>query len=106
MKGKGVEIVGEISTFLQKRPLKQAVSTLYAIQRLPEHQLEEIINLHPDLKELLQRDYSFIEKFAPMSLEILPTNQKSIIEERLNQITKPMSEKEIETLLNIDLSQS
>lgn len=106
MKGKKVEIIGEISTFLQKRPLKQAVSTLYAIQRLPKHQLEEINNSYPDLKGLLEEDYSFIEKYAPMSLNLLPTNQRSIIEERLNKISKPMNKKEIETLMSIDLSQS
>ena len=106
MKGKGVEIVGEISTFLQKRPLKQAVSTLYAIKRLPKHQLEEIINLHPDLNYLLEDDYSFIERYAPMSLDLLPDNQKSIIEKRLNEISNPMSKKDIERLLTIDLSQS
>ena len=106
MKGKGVEIVGEISTFLQKRPLKQAVSTLYAIKRLPKHQLEEIINLHPDLNNLLEDDYSFIERYAPMSLDLLPDNQKSIIEKRLNEISNPMDKKDIERLLTIDLSQS
>ena len=106
MKGKGIEIVGEIAIFLEKRPLKQAVSTLYAIQRLPPHQLEEIRNSYPDLKDMLEGDYSFIEKYAPMALNLLPINQKPIIEERLDQVAKPMSEEEVERLLTIDLSKS
>ena len=106
MKGKGIEIVGEIAIFLEKRPLKQAVSTLYAIQRLPPHQLEEIRNSYPDLKDMLEGDYSFIEKYAPMALNLLPINQKPIIEERLDQVAKPMNEEEVERLLTIDLSKS
>ena len=55
---------------------------------------------------MLENDYSFIERYAPMSLDLLPDNQKSIIEKRLNEISNPMSKKDIERLLTIDLSQS
>ena len=106
MKGKSIEIVGEISTFLEKRPLKQAVSTLYAIQRLPKTQLEEIRIRYPDLDDLLKDDYSFIENYLPMSLDLLPTNQRHIIEKRLKEVSLPMNEKQVEMLLTIDLSKS
>ena len=106
MKGKSIEIVGEISTFLAKRPLKQAVSTLYAIQRLPKTQLEEISIRYPDLDDLLKDDYSFIENYLPMSLDLLPPNQRHIIEKRLKEVSLPMNEKQVEMLLNIDLSKS
>ncbi|MEC7462579.1 MAG: glycosyltransferase [Candidatus Thermoplasmatota archaeon] len=106
MKGKSIEIVGEISTFLEKRPLKQAVSTLYAIQRLPKTQLEEISIRYPDLDDLLKDDYSFIENYLPMSLDLLPTNQRHIIEKRLKEVSLPMNEKQVEMLLTIDLSKS
>ena len=106
MKGKSIEIVGEISTFLEKRPLKQAVSTLYAIQRLPKTLLKEISIRYPDLDDLLKDDYSFIENYLPMSLDLLPTNQRHIIEKRLNEVTLPMNEKQVEMLLTIDLSKS
>ncbi len=104
IKGKSINLTGEISTFLEKRPLKQAISTLYAIQRLPGYQLEKIKSLYPDLTSLLKQDYTFLEKYLPTSLELLPADCRPIIEYKLNNISKPMTDNEIKKLLTINLN--
>ena len=68
------------------------------IQRLPKTQLEEISVRYPDLDDLLKDDYSFIENYLPMSLDLLP-NQRHIIEKRLKEVSLPMNEKQVEMLL-------
>ena len=103
MKGKEVQIQGEIEVFLNKKPLKQAISTLYAIQRLPQEQQKFIRRKFPDLSDLMDGDYSMIEHYNPMFLDIIPDAYKNYIAKKLNTVAEPMSESEIETLLNIDL---
>lgn len=103
MKGKEVQIQGEIEVFLNKKPLKQAISTLYAIQRLPQEQQKFIRRKFPDLSDLIDGDYSMIEHYNPMFLDIIPDAYKNYIAKKLNTVAEPMSESEIETLLNIDL---
>ena len=104
MKGKDINIVGEISTFLAKRPLKQAISTLYAIQRLPNEQVEAISNLYPDLKKYLNHDFTLIERYLSDALELLPDELKKYIQLKINSVAKPMTKKEVQLLLTIDLS--
>tara|TARA_Y100001954_G_scaffold198707_1_gene216200 strand:+ start:766 stop:4398 length:3633 start_codon:yes stop_codon:yes gene_type:complete len=106
LKGKAVSIQGEIEVFLRKRPLKQAISTLYAIQRLPIPQQELIKQQCPDLVELLEEDFSLIERYYTKSLEIIPERYRKQTLEKLNEVSKPMSESECEALLSMNLFQS
>ena len=103
MKGKGVRLEGETAVFLDKRPLKQAISSLYAIQRLPENQLTQIKEEHLDLIELLENDYSLIERHLPLAFDLLPNDYASTIRPRIENISKPMTKKEISTLLKMQL---
>ena len=104
MKGRAVEIKGEIAIFLEKRPLKQAISTLYAIQRLPQKQLQQIKSQHPDLEGLLNQDYSLIERYMPNALEILPEPHKKIAKARLDAICEEMTKEEISIIFNLNLA--
>ncbi len=106
LKGKAVSIQGEIEVFLRKRPLKQAISTLYAIQRLPISQQELIKQQCPDLVELLKEDFSLIERYYPNALEIIPERYREQILEKLDEVSKPMSENECKSLLSLNLFQS
>lgn len=106
LKGKKVTIQGEIEIFLQKRPLKQAISTLYAIQRLPELQQASIREKYPDLIPLLQEDYSMIERYYPSFSEILPEEFRTGILENLDAVAEPMSEEESLKLLSLNLFNS
>ena len=103
LKGKAVSIKGEIEVFLQKRPLKQAISTLYAIQRLPIPQQELIKQQCPDLVELLKEDFSLIERYYPKSLEIIPERYREQTLKKLDEVSKPMSEEECKALLSMNL---
>ncbi len=103
MKGKEVQIQGEIEVFLNKKPLKQAISTLYAIQRLPQDQQDYIRERFSDLTKLMKGDYSLIERYNPAFLDLIPEIYRTYIAEKLNEVAEPMSESEVEILLNLDL---
>ena len=102
-KGKPVSLQGEIEIFLHKRPLKQAISTLYAIQRLPESQRKSIQQNHPDLETLLDQDYSLIERYCPLFSEIVTEKYLPRIIKKLDSVSEPMTEQECLRLLSMDL---
>jgi hypothetical protein len=106
LKGKQVSIQGEIEAFLGKRPLKQAISTLYAIQRLPTVQQNQIRTKFPELSKLIEEDYSLIERYYPGFLEIIPEEYREYIENKLNKIAEPMADNDQERLLNMNLFDS
>ena len=103
MKGKEVQIQGEIEVFLGKKPLKQAISTLYAIQRLPQEQQHLIRGKFPGVGELMNGDYSMIERYNPAFLDLIPEAYRTYVAKKLNAIAAPMSDSEIENLLSFDL---
>lgn len=103
LKGKEVVIQGEIEIFLQKRPLKQAISTLYAIQRLPKDQQDSIKKKYPDLSLLLDDDYSMIERYFPLFVEIIPAQYRSKILEKIRAFAESMTEEECSQLLSMNL---
>ena len=103
MKGKEVQIQGEIEVFLNKKPLKQAISTLYAIQRLPQAQQNSIRDRFPGVGKLIEGDYSMIERYNPAFLDLIPDAYKGYVKEKLNAVAEPMSETEVQTLLSINL---
>ena len=60
--GHEFRFTNEIDKFLEKRPLKQAVSTLYSIQTLEGGPFySEVIGKSKDLEKLIKGDYSFLE---------------------------------------------
>ena len=67
----------EISTFLQKRPLRTGMHSLWAIKGM------NIEHLVPDLKPLLQQDFSWWENYYRPGLELLPNDLREIIEDNL-----------------------
>ena len=101
-----MSIQGEIEAFLGKRPLKQAISTLYAIQRLPTVQQNQIRTKFPELSKLIEEDYSLIERYYPGFLEIIPEEYREYIENKLNKIAEPMADNDQERLLNMNLFDS
>lgn len=103
LKGKEVQIQGEIEVFLNKKPLKQAISTLYAIQRLPKAQQDSIRNRFSGVGELLERDYSMIERYNPAFFDLIPDAYKGYVTEKLNAVAEPMSETEVQALLSLNL---
>ena len=67
----------EISTYLQKRPLRTAMHALWAIKKM---KLEHLV---PDLEIQLQQDFSWWENYYAPGLEILPPDLREIIQNNL-----------------------
>jgi hypothetical protein len=80
----------EISKFLSKRPLKQGIATLYALQLIQEkeNQLPTEVN---DLSNLIDEDLSFLNQYWKPSIELLPRKYRASTEHRLNKFTSPMT---------------
>jgi hypothetical protein len=97
------ELAGEIETFLSKRPLKQAASTLYSIQKggISKKGID-IKELFTDLEELLEQDLEFLNRHYPPALELLPLRYRNFTKQRIKKYTKPMTKKDIYNLESID----
>jgi hypothetical protein len=96
------KLEGEIETFLEKRPLKQAASTLYSIQQggVSEKGIR-IAERFPDLNPLLALD--FLNRYLPTASELLPARYRDYTVERLTQYSKPMLASDLEKLKQVDL---
>ena len=94
----------EISTFLTKRPLKQGIATLLALQILHKmnHQVPEEVQ---DLIPLMSKDLGFLNKYWGQSIDLLPSKYQEITKERLSRLIPEMDidlyslDSEITTLL-------
>jgi len=85
----------EISTFLAKKPLKMAASTIYSIQKLQERGLaDEILLEHEHIKELIDMDVSFLEGYYPPSLELIPEKYRKVTENLLFESVEKMKKVE------------
>ena len=81
----------EISTFLSKKPLKMAASTIYSIQKLHENGLaDEILELYPHIRELIDTDVSFLEGFYPQAIELIPEKYRKVTESLLGDCVNKM----------------
>ena len=105
MKGKEVKISGEIENFLGKEPLKQMVSTLYSLQRLPKPQIDEITEKFPHISRYIDLPLELLNRYILDSFDICPEQYKDGIIQRLDRISEPMTQKEVDWVKSIDLSE-
>ena len=69
----------EIETFLSKRPLKMAISTLYMLQKINgEEVFDEIIQRFPDLEKMLDIDLSWLESHYHPAIELIPRQYREL----------------------------
>jgi len=95
---------GEIEKFLEKRPLKQAASTLYAIQknRISKDGVDVVSKIE-DLRDLLDMDFDWMERYYAPSLELIPVRYKQFTKKKLNSFSKAMSDSDVQQLLSMDM---
>ena len=74
----------EISTFLQKRPLRSGMHAVWAAKVM------NIQHLLPDLKSILDSDLGWWEQYYPHGLELIPNELREHIENKLKQYLEPM----------------
>ena len=83
------EMSPEISKFLAKRPLKQGIATLYALQLL--HKREKILpDEVEDLSSLLDEDLGFLLQYWEPSLYLIPEKYQLFTKSRLEVFASPM----------------
>ena len=98
------EYTGEIEKFLQKRPLKQAASTLYAMQknRFSKSGID-IVTKVEDILHLLDIDFGWMERYYAPSLELLPPRYKHFTKKKLEIYCSEMSEEDVTKLQSLDM---
>lgn len=80
----------EISTFLSKRPLKQGIATLYALQYIMKTQ-GKIPEEAKDLLPVIETNLSFMEEFWGPSMDLLPNKYREFTTEKLSGYASSMS---------------
>lgn len=104
MLGLPFTLSNEITTFLNKVPIKQAASTLYSIQKSGiSRKGEDIRKKFPSILPLLETDFSFLESFHPGATDIIPEKYRTYTKTRLNLFCSRMSRSELEAIRNINL---
>lgn len=83
------EMSAEISTFLLKRPLKQGIATLFALQVIYDLN-QEIPEEANDLLPLMQTDLDFLNSYWEPSIELLPSKYREITEKKLTELVPKM----------------
>jgi hypothetical protein len=80
----------EISTFLSKRPLKQGIATLFALQQImkTKGKIPEEAN---DLLPVIETDLSFLDEYWGPSMDLLPNKYREFTSEKLSGYASPMS---------------
>lgn len=104
MQGQQFTLSDEISTFLEKQPLKQAASTLFSIQL--NGVSKEGINIRErfsHLNSLLVQDWSFLRHHYEQALDMIPPKYREFTRLRLQEFSSPMTEVEIARLKSINL---
>jgi chondroitin synthase len=102
--GHPITISNEIKAFLAKKPLKQAISTLYSIQKCVERgDGKSILKSFPDVAEQMGLDLSWLERYYADSLELLPEKYREFTKLRLDEYADKMTEADISKMESIDL---
>jgi hypothetical protein len=79
----------EISKFLKKRPLKQGIATLYALQMISKSK-ENLPIQADDLSEILDEDLAFLLEYWPPSVKLLPPKYQQQTQEKLEMHASQM----------------
>jgi hypothetical protein len=96
---------GEIETFLKKKPLKQAVSTLYSIEKAGvSDEGVVIVEKYPDIQALLHGSkFDWLERFNPLAIELIPQKYRLYTQARLHEYAEIMDSRDISMMESIDL---
>ena len=95
----------EISTFLSKKPLKMAASTIYSIQKLRDNgSADDILSEYDHIRDLIDIDVRFLEGYYPPSLDLIPEKYRDLTESLLTNCVEKMSE--IEKFENFEIESS
>ena len=79
----------EISTFLAKRPLKQGLATLYALQIMHKSG-QEVPEEATDLIPFLEHDLEFLNHYWAPYLDLIPKKYREYTEAKINAYSSPM----------------
>jgi len=97
LKGEKVTISPEVNQFLQKQPLKQAASTIWALQKMiPDH--PHILKSYPHLGEVIDLEVDWLNRYHPSASHYLPKYLRPQYLKKLNLIATPMTSEETEHL--------
>jgi prolyl oligopeptidase PreP (S9A serine peptidase family) len=103
MRGEEIVLSEEVKTFLSKKPLKQAASTLYAIQKLPQRDKQSILKKFPELEKYMDANFTFLERYHPSSEMFVPEQYRNFYLNKLQANFEVMTPEEVKELESLSL---
>jgi glycosyltransferase involved in cell wall biosynthesis len=100
LRGEPVNLSKEVISFLGKQPLKQAASTIYAIQKVPLLS-QDLIERFPHLEEVLDLNVDWLNRYHPKAPNFMPKYMRTQYIKKLNEVSEPMSNDEVNRLQNL-----
>ncbi len=100
LRGESVVFSKEIDTYLHQQPLKQAASTIYALQKIFMNN-SSLLERYPHLDSVLQMDVNWLFHYHPDSDAYIPSEMRSNYLNKLKTHATVMSNEErniVETL--------
>lgn len=89
--GHAFVLSNEIETFLQKRPLKMAVSTLYMLQHIKNKPIfKDILAKAPDLEEMIKIDLSWLNYHYLPAMDLIPKQYQGYSTKMLDECVDRM----------------
>ena len=85
----------EISTFLQKRPLRSGMHAVWAAKVM------NLQHLLPDFESILNSDLSWWEQYYPPGLDLVQNELREHIEDKLKQYLEPMDTPHVMETINL-----
>ena len=100
LRGEPVKLSKEVVSFLGKQPLKQAASTIYAIQKVPGLS-QNLIERYPHLEEVLDLNVDWLNRYHPKAPNFIPKYMRAQYLQKLDSVSGPMSKDEVNRLQNL-----
>ena len=93
LRGEPVQFSDEVLTFLNKQPLKQAASTIFALKHMSSKEQERLRQI-PALHQVLDLDVDWLNRYHPDAERYVPQPYRNQFSQKLQSFADVMSEEE------------
>jgi glycosyltransferase involved in cell wall biosynthesis len=102
LRGEVAKISSEVQQFLNKEPLKQAASTIYALQQIKKIQ-PKLLGPYSHLESHLTLELDWLNRHHPDAVQFVPENMRPLYHNKLMSVSSPMSDEERRDLEGLEL---
>ena len=93
LRGEVANISNEVHQFLNKEPLKQAASTIYALQQIKKNQ-PKLLGPYSHLESHMSIELDWLNRHHPDAAHFVPENMRPMYLNKLVRVASPMTDEE------------